>query len=657
MCGILGLIQNQRDILSDKNFAKLNSTNINRGPDNQNIISLDVLHNKVMLGHTRLSIQDLSTTANQPMISSSGRFIISFNGEIYNHFNLRKKINQKIRVKWNSNSDTETLLNLFECFEIKEVLQMLEGMFAFILIDNKLKKIHISRDLAGEKPLYIYCDDKSLMFSSDLKAIKDLPFFDRNINNHSLQQYLEFNYVPNPNTIFMYAYKLPASSYLSIDLDKFKFQKFKDFNSLINNHAINFEYWWELNLNNNSYRKLSIRDVNLLVHEKLKNSVKKQLISDAPLGAFLSGGIDSSLIVSLMQEIQSQTKTFTIGFEDKDYDESLYANKIANTLSTDHENYKFSNSEVIKYIENIPSAYSEPFADSSQIPTLLVSNIAKQKVKVVLTGDGGDELFGGYNRYIYANKYWKYFKLFNSNFRNRILSSILSINTNISYKLINNLLKLNLNRNSIKKINHKLLTINNEQSYYLSLIREWSKNDMVLNSSLNFDSKNNYFNQIFENENLNIEEKMMISDFNSYLQDDILCKVDRGTMYYSLESRAPFLDKSVIDLAMNLPLKTKLDKGNSKIVLRNILKNYLPEELINQKKMGFGIPLGSLFRKELKNWVYDNLLYQSSELHNFFNLSTVKKFVDEHMNNKANHQYKLWSLLQFNLWYRNFYKN
>lgn len=649
MCGILGLIHNYNYRIDNKDFKSLNLLNIKRGPDHQSILEYNASNFKVLLGHTRLSIQDLSNTANQPMESSSGRYIISFNGEIYNHFHLRKFLNSKYKIDWKSTSDTETFVNLFDYFDINEILNMSEGMFSFILLDKKHYKVTFARDAAGEKPIYIHFNNSYFIASSDLTSIKSLSTFQENINHHALSKYFELNYVPNPNTIYENTFKLPPATFLTINCNEFEYIKINNFKDLYNIKSVECKKWWKINLDKEKYKKLDNYQIKSLVHDSLKTSIKNQLISDVPLGAFLSGGIDSALVVSIMQSLQSNTNTFTIGYENKDYDESSQAKYIADYLSTNHTSYIFSNKEIFNFLENIPYAYSEPFADSSQLPTLLVSKLAKEKVKVVLTGDGGDELFGGYNRYIYANKYWKYFNFINPFLRKIIVSSSLNISPKLFSLLLNKIFNLNISNQSINKVRAKLNNINDELSYYKSITNEWNNTDKLLKNNLN-KNEDNFLKDIY-NYNINFEEKMMLSDFYTYLPDDILCKVDRATMYNSLESRAPFLNKDLIEMAFNLPFENKLAKGNSKIILKEILNEYLPQNLLNKTKRGFGVPIGDLIRKDLKKWTTDILSKNECQKHNLFNYNVVEKTLKNHFEKKENNQFKLWSLVQFNLWY------
>ena len=656
MCGIFGIVHDRKYQLSNSQFKSINNENYNRGPDNQGHIELDIINKKVKLGHSRLSILDLSNEANQPMESFNQRFIISFNGEIYNHLELRKELNQIKKIKWKTTSDTETLLNLFETFSFLDVLKKIEGMFALILIDQKNKKLFVARDLAGEKPLY-FCFNKFFMsFASDLKTLIKLPNLSKNIDQVSVQNFLEFNYIPSPRTIYKNIYKLPPASYITIDLDKFIFDDLNYYNDLNSFKGIDNGKWWNLDYNKTNNQNLNSKNYQEKLNFHLKESVKKQLISDVPLGAFLSGGIDSSLIVSLMQQSNNNTKTFTIGFNDKNYDESFFANQIANYLSTDHTSYIFSESDINNTIQNSSMAYSEPFSDSSQLPTLLVSKIAKENVKVVLTGDGGDELFGGYNRYIYANKFWKFLKILNPNVRNTFLITLLKFTPNKLIQYLGKYFNLHLNPYSIDKIILKLKKIKNEQTYYQTLTHEWTPDSKIFN----FNNLNNQIpevEKIFSKKELLFEEKMMMSDFMTYLPDDILCKVDRATMNYSLESRAPFLDKNIIELAFKIPLKYKIHGGYSKIILKKILKKYLPDNLINKSKKGFGIPIGELMRGTLKTWTNDVLSKDRCAKHGFFNYDIIEQEKNNHFKNLSNNQYKLWSLIQFNEWYFNIHMN
>ena len=478
-----------------------------------------------------------------------------------------------------------------------------------------------------------------------------LPNFEKNICLNSLHYFITHNYILNPNSIFTSTYKLPPSSFLILDLKKYDFKKINSFNELINQKGILFKKWWnirekyKINFHKNNYFNNT--------EEILSKSIKNRLISDVPLGAFLSGGIDSSLTVALMQKLQNQTKTFTIGYENKDYDESKFAKKISEYLHTDHTSYTFSKNDFLKVIVDVHNVYSEPFADSSQIPTILLSKIARNNVKVALTGDGGDELFGGYNRYLYANKYFKFIQLL-SNFYGVNLFKLINF---IPIKALSFLLKSfsyvsrtdKINYTKLEKIFDKLKHIHNKKSFYNSLTSEWPENSNILNNN-DINYRNNRFNILFEKK-INIEDSMMLADFQSYLTDDILCKVDRASMYFSLETRAPFLSYELIEYSQTIPLSYKINKGITKIILKKILSKYLPEKLFIRPKAGFAIPISDWMRNDLKDWVNDILSPEICNKHNFFNFKKIQKLKVEHFKGISNHEHKLWSLIQFNNWY------
>ena len=437
-----------------------------------------------------------------------------------------------------------------------------------------------------------------------------------------------------------------------LDLDKFSFNKYNDFYSLTKSKGIKFKTWWSVPfLSNTRKNKLNYSNTKQTIKKLLKKSVKDQLLSDAPLGAFLSGGIDSSLIVSIMKQYDTNTKTFTIGFENNEYDESVEAKNIANYLGTDHTEYLFSKDSVIKMIPNVSQAYSEPFADSSQIPTMLVSNIASQKVKVALSGDGGDELFCGYNRYLYAHKYWKIIKILPIKLKIKLIKLIRLIPSKIYTRIILLLLPkiTGSHFNHIDKILDKLIKIKDMKSYYQTMITEWNFDDDIMDFS---NSEINNFN-IFDEEFY--LDSMMLNDFKAYLCDDILCKVDRSSMYYGLEVRTPYLMFELIEEAFSLPVHFKIKNNTTKYILRDILKDYLPEKFIDKPKRGFSMPISSWMKNELKDWTNDYLSKSNNSKHGFFNQDVIDKIKDQHFSNTYNHEHKLWSLIQFNSWYLNNY--
>ena len=651
MCGFLSVYFKKNSSLNNNNLINRNFNKFkHRGPDNTNIEKILIDDNTLFIGHHRLSIIDLNQRSNQPMNSKDLRYKIIFNGEIYNHNDLRYELNSLYNISWIGTSDTETLLYLLIHFPIEIALNKLIGMFSFAFLDLKEKKITIARDRAGEKPLYFGVNENFFGLSSDLAGFSDIIDFKKNISNEAFQKYLQYNYVPSPLSIINGIFKLPPSSFAEIKINKILFNKYNDFNSLINSDFINFNYYWKIedkidkqNLHTNS------EDIVKNIENLIDESVKSQLISDVPVGAFLSGGNDSALIVANMQKYQ-KTDTFTIGFDEKEYDESTNAKQIAKTLNTNHNELICNKKDAQNIIPKIQAAFSEPFADSSQIPTMLVSKLAANKVKVALSGDGGDEVFGGYNRYMIASKYWNFIRIYLS-INNKYLENIIDLIPNYFFKFLlkNNL--SNYSRNSadsqINSIKKKLKKIKDEESFYESMISQYPINYKIFNNLIK-SQKNKYLN--VSNDFVN---NLMISDFKSYLPDDILCKVDRSSMFYSLELRSPYLDKRILEYSYSLPSKIKLNNNISKVIIKLILEKYLPKKIIYNKKSGFSIPISSWIKKDLRDWSEELLNKKILEKHNLLNYKCVKLIKDEHFSNIKNNEHKLWSIIQFNSWYEN----
>ena len=654
MCGIVGFINTDYKLdLNLKNINKMTQALKHRGPDNYNIWSNK--DSNIYLGHTRLSILDLSSNGSQPMISKNKKIIITFNGEIYNHLELRKKINlfSSNFIEWKGTSDTETLVNSISVFGIEKTLKLIKGMFAFAAYDLDKKLVYLARDRSGEKPLYYGFIENSFVFGSELKSIRSNSNFNNNIDIKSLSSFFLFSYVPSPNSIYQNLFKLEPGHYLKIDVSNIK-----TITPLINKLKIVKVKWIdEENLKIQNYH--STNQTNEF-HKILINSVKKQMITDVPIGAFLSGGIDSSLIVCLMQNLSSDPiNTFTIGFNDKNFDESKYARKIANHLGTNHNELILSHNDLINQATRMHEVYDEPFADSSQIPTFILSKFARSKVKVSLSGDGGDELFGGYNRYIWSQRIWNWLVLLPLPLRYTLSKFLLLFSDNFIQHLQNPLnkyflknLKVNNLSEKIKKLHSKINSSKNFKDFYITLVTEWSNlNELLVDYE--YDILDNYQKRnlpnIFNNNTIN----MMYWDYKTYLPDDILCKLDRAAMSNGLETRVPFLDNEVINYAFSLPLNYKIKENKSKWILREILKKYLPNQLIDRPKMGFSIPLADWLRGPLKEWANESLsndIFKNEEL---FNFDYIKKIWDNHLNNRENNHNKIWQLIIFASWYQN----
>ena len=637
MCGIagyIGEIKNPSDCLT-----KMAQAINHRGPDSN---GLWIDQEGIGLAHTRLSILDLSTAGHQPMHSVSGNYVLIFNGEIYNHEYLRSELESISNRKWLGHSDTETLLASIEEWGIEDTLAKVKGMFAIALWDKQSKNLYLSCDRIGEKPLYYGWVNQQFVFASELKSIKQFPAFKNEIDRNSLAMFLRFNSIPAPYSIYENIYKLEPGQIIKIHSKSKQVQK---------NSFWSVEEAYK-NGNMNKFTGTSKEAVDKLEH-LLSSAVSSQMQSDVPLGAFLSGGVDSSTIVALMQSFSnSKVNTFTIGFNSKEYDEAKHAAKVARYLGTNHYDKYVTDSDALNVIPNLPNIYDEPFADSSQIPTFLVSEFAKQKVTVALSGDAGDELFGGYNRYIFSEKTLNTIFKAPSIIKKLISKSIFSISEEkwsslLSSPLDNRFANIGskiyktadiLSSNSIRDLHLKLVS----QIYNPS---DWLKNSNEYKSKLNDD--------IVRFEELNLIESMMAYDLISYLPTDILTKVDRAAMSVSLETRIPFLDLDVIEFSASLPIEFKIRNGVSKWALREVLYRHVPKELIERPKMGFGVPLAEWLRGPLKDWAESLLDEKRLQQEGFFNVEFVRDKWLEHLSGNRNWSFQLWNVLIFQAWLEN----
>ena len=639
MCGIAGIYSPEKS--SDKlTKIAVNMSNaiLHRGPDDSGVWKDK--NNNLALSHRRLSIIDITAGGHQPMTSSSRRYIIAFNGEIYNYRSIRAKLEiTSSNINWQGSSDTEVLLEAISTWGLEVAIKMVEGMFAFALWDTVESKLYLVRDRFGEKPLYYGYIGKDFVFGSELKALRAHPEFTSSIDRDSISMFLQYSHVPSPKSIYENIYKLAPSSILSID--------FK-------NNQKKLSTYWALKLSTNPNYKDNASNKELILselHEKLNSSVSDQMLADVPVGAFLSGGIDSSLIVALMQQNSTNpVHTFSIGFTEAQYDESTYARAVANHLVTRHTELIVSPSDLIDVLPMLPNIYDEPFADSSQTPTFLVSKLARNDVTVALTGDGGDEVFGGYNRHMWANNAWN--KMNNlPNWLRKSLAVILSspseYRINKIFDLLNFVIpskyRVNLPGQKIHKVAISLSALNVEDLYQC-LTSLWSNSsDIVINSS---EKKLNMLNT----QGNSFAEKMMFLDLGIYLPGDILTKVDRAAMGVSLETRVPLLNHKVVEFAWNMPIEMKIYRGEGKWALRRILEKYIPNQLINRPKMGFGVPIDSWLRGALFNWsksILDENIIRSD---GFFNYEEIQKIWLEHQSGKYNHEHKLWNILMFQMW-------
>ena len=642
MCGFVGFLnRNQVDNyeLNSHLIKKMSDTLAHRGPDSEGFWQ-DVEHG-IAFGHRRLSILDLSKNGHQPMISNDGRYVLVYNGEIYNH----KEILNELKINFNDinlrgHSDTEILLSAISKWGIENTLKKISGMFSFSLWCKKEKKLYLARDRVGEKPLFFGWQgkgiNKTLFFGSELKALKKHPNFENVINRSSVESFFKYSYIHAPDTIYQNIHKLMPGTFLEYDYFKDK-TYIKNYWSLVDRHFEFSKMPYEKNLED------ATEELNLI----LNKSVTQQMQSDVPYGSFLSGGIDSSTITALMQfNSNKQINTFSIGFNEKNYDESKYAKSIAKYLGTNHHEMILKSQDVKSVLNEISEIYDEPFADSSQIPTVLLSRLAKNKVTVALSGDGADEIFGGYNRYVFTEIIWKRIK-FLPNSLKKFLGYLASNIDFIKIKFMDNYIKDFSNK--FKKVS-QLVQIKNIQELYYNFISTSDNNEV--NTEL--DDKDYFINDLLDKlKFLDSTEKIMIMDILTYLPNDILAKVDRASMSTSLETRMPFLDHKVIEFSLRLPLKYKIHNRQTKIILKNVLNKYIPTKLIERPKSGFAMPIGEWLRSDLRDWGSDLLHTSIINEQNFFETEKIKLIWKEHLDGKKNHEKILWSTLIFQAWLNN----
>lgn len=620
MCGIFGFFSHN---VKKEDLESCLSQIHHRGPD----LSGCWIENQVALGHKRLSIIDTSSVGRQPMLSSNGRWVIIFNGEIYNFL----KIKSKLKRNWSSNTDTEVLLEAISEWGIKNTLKEAVGMFAFAAYDRENKLLYLARDRMGEKPLFYGWQKGTFLFGSELKALVQHPSFEKKIDPDSLRDFFAYSYVPTPKSIFLNTYKLTPGQYLVLDT--------------VSEGSVLEEYWSldEVTKMRRSFSG-SFEDAVTEGEKLLRQTITQQMISDVPLGAFLSGGIDSSLVVSLMQKVSPEpVKTFTIGFNEKGYNEAEYAKKVADHLKTDHTELYISSKDALNAIPLIPRIYDEPMSDSSQIPTFLVSQLTKKHVTVSLSGDGGDEIFGGYNRYFLAPSLKKKFDLLPIQARELISKLIHKMHPAIWEKLT----PITADKA------YKIATVLRERdgfNLYNRLITHWADESPVKDRQ---DYQKYSFSSLCES----YEEKMMFLDTKTYLVDDILAKVDRAGMAVSLETRIPFLDHRIVEFAASLPLDFKIKDGKGKALLREILFKHVPKDMIERPKMGFGVPIEHWLRHELKDWAEDLLSLTKLERTGLLDTAIIRKKWKAHLSGNSNWQYHLWDVLVFQMWYEEYFSS
>jgi asparagine synthase (glutamine-hydrolysing) len=656
MCGILGIASSTESRPYERWRDSLR-TLAHRGPDDSGTWVDDSCG--IILAHARLSILDLSPLGHQPMVSQSGRFILTFNGEIYNFRDLKTELEQRNCV-FKGSSDTEVMLAAFEAWGVEKTLKNLIGMFAIGLWDRTERKLYLSRDRLGEKPLYYGWSGGCFLFASELKALRAHPAFCAEVNRDSLSLFMRYSYIPAPYSIYAGIHKLPPATFLELPLSELH-----SFSGRCSPHtddpATQYKpkpYWSAKEVCQRSLKdsfKGSDAEALAELDQLLRKVIKGQMISDVPLGAFLSGGIDSSTVVALMQaESAVPIKTFSIGFHERHFNEAQYAKDVAFHLGTDHTELYVTAKDALGVIPLLHNMYDEPFADSSQIPTYLVSKIARQKVTVALSGDGGDEVFCGYPRFIWANKIWSsvgwmpHFALL------PLIYGIHSLGPHEWDRIIYSLPGFLPRSFSFKNPGHKLyrlatvLSAHSREELYRELISVWDdRSPVVLGAKTVKTALTDSLSWI---RTTSFVEWMMYLDLVSYLPDDILAKVDRAAMAVSLETRAPFLDHRVVEFAWRLPLRMKYRHGFTKYLLRKLLHKYVPVKLVERPKMGFGVPIDFWLRVPLRDWAEGLLNEARLREEGYLNPAAVRNCWGEHLSGRRNWTTHLWNVLMFQAW-------
>ena len=598
-----------------------------RGPDDEGIW-LDP-EAGIALGHRRLSVIDLSAAGHQPMVSHSGRYVLTFNGEIYNHADLRAELESEGSNGWRGHSDTETLLEAIASWGLSETLRRSVGMFALGLWDRQDRKLFLARDRFGEKPLYYSRAGKEFLFGSELKAIRAHPDFSGTIDREALRIFAARGYVPAPRSIFQEISKLEPGTILTVGGGK--------------------EQYW-------SYREVVESGLaNPLPNEQVARrelesaliaAIQGQSIADVPVGVFLSGGIDSSTIAALWRKHSSrELRTYSMGFEEAGFDEAPHARAVARHLGTVHHESYVTSAEARDVIPNLSTIYDEPFADPSQIPTYLMSRLARADVTVALSGDGGDELFGGYSRYRTAANLWRKMQRVPASMRHAVGAALGKLPSSFWDRLAANRAPFPAAR--LQRTFHRLEGVDSLAELYCSFRDEWTGEPSPVIGAASVDPACELDLAVADGSDL---VRMMYCDAVSYLPGDILCKVDRASMAHSLEVRIPFLDHRVAEFAARIPIDMKFRNGGGKYILKQLLFSHVPSELFERPKAGFSVPIGAWLKGPLRPWANDMLSRERLDREGFFSAAMIQKRWQEHLAGRRDATYSLWPILMFQAW-------
>jgi asparagine synthase (glutamine-hydrolysing) len=645
MCGIAGFWKNptNRSVnWLEETATTMANTLVHRGPDDSGVwVDLEV---GVAFGHRRLSIIDVSEAGHQPMISRDGRYVIVYNGEVYNFQELGLQL-VKLGHRFRGNSDTEVMLACFVEWGVQESVKKFNGMFAFALWDREERQLWLARDRIGEKPLYYGTQNGTFFFASELKAIRAHPDFRPKINRDALASFLRFSYVPAPHSIYKSIKKLLPGHLLCLQSSK------SDSNS--------YPYWSMeevMHVNKIDPFSGSMEEAVDELEKRLKNTVRSRMVSDVPLGAFLSGGIDSSTIVALMQsQNDNAVNTFSIGFHEQEFNEAIYAKKVAKHLGTNHTELYVTPQEAMDVIPKLSLMYDEPFADSSQIPTHLISVLARKHVTVSLSGDGGDELFAGYNRYFIADRLWKLTGRIPNVLKNKTADLMDVISSAIVQRLFGKIegilsprMKVSLPAEKFYKLARSLRATSSPQAIYKRIVSIIHSPEQLLISGNELKTKVDA--EALWREIDDIILTMMYLDIKTYHPDDILQKVDRASMNVSLENRVPYLDHDLMEFIISLPLAMKIRNGSSKWILRQVLYRYVPQDLIERPKMGFAVPVGDWIKGPMRNWASKLISQKRMDNEGYFNKDAVGKMWRQHLSGRYNRTHELWNILMFQAW-------
>jgi asparagine synthase (glutamine-hydrolysing) len=618
MCGIAGYLSLKNNIAPNQ-LIRATELLQHRGPDAKGFYFSE--DEKVGLGHRRLSILDLSSSANQPMFSGDGKYAIIYNGEVYNFKELKQKLSDK-GGSLTTTSDTEVILQLFaeqgvNCFKD------FNGMFSLAIFDLKKSILTLGRDHAGIKPLFIYYDESDFIFASELKSIQLIKKTQLTINKNAISYFLHLGFIPHPLTIFNNVEKFPAAHYLQIDINKYNFQSISS----------NITSFWNLESSIKTNAITDETDAKKTLTNLLFDAVEKQLISDVPIGTFLSGGIDSSLVTAVACKVSNQKiNSFSIATDDGRFNESKYATQVAQHLQTHHHEFRVKEKEVIELIGNLLPVYDEPFADSSALPTMMVSRLAKKHVTVALSGDGGDELFMGYGMYQWAKRLsekWVPFSRHSLFAVSKIMSD--------KYRRSGNLFAYD------DKQNIKSHIFSQEQYFF----REQELEEILVKEKFDFGNINVYNPT---NRKLKEEEKQSLWDFNYYLPDDLLVKSDRASMHYSLETRVPLLDFRIIEFAFNLDSELKMKGDTMKYLLKQVLFDYVPKQIFERPKQGFSIPLNKWLKTDLNYLLNKYTSREVIERYNLLHYLKVEKIKNQYLNGQNHLFNRLWVIIILHWW-------